>query len=283
MPEDPIIKSSKDNRYILKTPIANASPQLNPTTNGAILLDTGSNPMNILIQTIAGEIYISSSDHFTSTVIANLTVGSGIDEMTVGSTTGNISIDPFNNIDITNAISTAGSVFIISQNDITFSGSGSIAAGGQVDLVVDNQAPSPPLIGGGSFVMDVGSSITSGGTLRIFTARQNQNSISGSLNTMPFSNGVPFMNTNQEQWGFYFNTLINGTPFTIFYKDVLSELAFQGDLVVTDLLRNLHPYDEPFGWKELYQITYLEFFEPFYLERKKLFNHPKSYSERYPD
>ncbi|MCB1110373.1 MAG: hypothetical protein KDK64_05285, partial [Chlamydiia bacterium] len=98
-----------------------------------------------------------------------------------------------------------------------------VGALGNITIVVDNAFPSPPDIGPGSFSKDANSvilaNIDGSNNLRIFTARQSQNNIQGTLNLFPFVPGIEFVNTNQEQWETYFPSGFGGNPFTIFYKN----------------------------------------------------------------
>lgn len=85
---------------------------------------------------------------------------------------------------------------------------------GELNIVVDNQFPSPPLFGGGRIIMDASSMITAAnGPLRLFTSQQQLNSIGGSLNGLSFSPGPIFVNTNQEMWGGVFSIFNSRLPF----------------------------------------------------------------------
>ena len=94
---------------------------------------------------------------------------------------------------------------------------------GSLTLVVDNQAPIAPAIGNGEFNLSSMGSVgrIGGGPLRIFTARQGQNSIlgAGNLNGSTFTPGTLFVDTATEQWETYFPSSFGGAPFTVFYKD----------------------------------------------------------------
>ncbi|MEM7175143.1 MAG: filamentous hemagglutinin N-terminal domain-containing protein [Chlamydiota bacterium] len=93
---------------------------------------------------------------------------------------------------------------------------------GTLTLIADNQAPTAPAIGTGSFrLSSLGTVATGGGALRIFTALRSQNSIvgTGNLNGATFTPGPLFVNTATEQWNTYFPSSFGGVPFTIFYKN----------------------------------------------------------------
>lgn len=94
---------------------------------------------------------------------------------------------------------------------------------GSLTLVVDNQAPIAPAIGNGEFNLSAMGTVgrVGGGPLRIFAARQGQNSIlgTGNLNGSTFTPGPLFVDTATEQWDTYFPSSFGGSPFTVFYKD----------------------------------------------------------------
>lgn len=165
-----------------------------------------------------------------------------------------------------------------------------------VTLVVDNCFPASPLIGPGFFNLDGTSSIDPV-NLRIFTARQSQNSISGTLNGVAFVPGTLYVDTATEHWCQYFDfpfayPLSNlGVPYTIFYKDCLQQAMNQAQIIVTQFLLDLHPFNEFPGWLVAFNLRYrgsdarsssLEVLadQPYYLRRRQiqLFNHPKSYT-----
>lgn len=125
---------------------------------------------------------------------------------------------------------------------------------GDLTIAVDENFPEP-FIGTGSF--NLGSSsllLTNGGTLRIFTAQQSLNSILGTLNGLAFSLGPIFVDTNQEVWCVYYPADINGVPFTVFYKDCLQLLAEQAEIVITEQLVELQPYNSFPGWWKRFTI-----------------------------
>lgn len=122
---------------------------------------------------------------------------------------------------------TSSDLTVIGGVDVNVDIFGRITNQGSEDLtiVVDNQAPSSPQIGDGSFFLSNLGSVgrAGGGPLRIFTARQSQNIIQGTANVNgnTFSAGTPFLNTATEIWGTYFPSTLGGSPFTFFYKDDL--------------------------------------------------------------
>lgn len=271
--------------FLAGTPLASASPALGQTTYGGFKVDTGPIGNGISFTSQAGFIYLSSGEHFSTGPFDNLIIGpsASTNLLTITSITGNITVDPFHNITVTNGVTTGGNVFMIAQNDIDMTASGFITAGGSVELVADNQAPTPPLIGPGGFHMDALATITSGSTLRIFTARPTQNAINGLLNGAPFIAGTFFIDSATEIWCTYFPSALSGTPYTIFYKPCLQQATEQATIVNTEMLLNFHPYDEYLGWLELFDVTPIyeyEFKEPFMLRRRKLkfINHPKSWT-----
>ena len=91
---------------------------------------------------------------------------------------------------------------------------------GNLTLVVDSRFPAPPNIGSGAFIIDAGATLTSGGELRLYTARQSQNSISELINGLAFFPGAFNVNTLAETWSTYFpGGLYGGLSFNFYYKD----------------------------------------------------------------
>jgi len=272
--------------FLVGTPLISASPAVSANVLGGFKVETGSVGGGIALTSVAGNIHLSSAEFFTTGALDNLIIGpvATLNNLTLTSITGNITVDPFHNITITNPVTTGGNVFMIAQNDISMTSTGLITAGGSVELVCDNQAPVQPLVGPGAFLMDAGASITAGTVLRIFTARQPQNSILGLLNGLPFVAGPIFTDTNQERWCVYYPEPILGTPFTIFYKECLGAiLSEQVGPIVSQFLVDLHPYDEFLpGWIENFSITdrHEDPFSPeyYFLRRRqlKVVNHPKT-------
>lgn len=272
--------------FLSGTPLFSASSAVPANVRGGFKIDTGSLGGGIALTSVAGNIHLSSAEFFTNNSLDNLIIGpiATLNNLTLNSVTGNITVDPFHNITITNPVTTGGSVLMIAQNNILMTPTGLITAGGSVELVCDNQAPVAPLVGPGAFLMDAGASITAGAALRIFTARQSQNSIFGLLNGLPFIAGAFFSDTNQERWCVYYPEPILGTPFTIFYKECLGAiLSQQVGPIVSEFLVDLHPYDEFLpGWimrfsiADLYEDPFSP--EPYFLRRRqlKVVNHPKT-------
>ncbi|MCB1115157.1 MAG: hypothetical protein KDK71_01705, partial [Chlamydiia bacterium] len=142
---------------------------------------------------------------------------------------------------------------------------------GDLTLVVDNNFPNAPNLGPGALILDASSSIVHSGTspaphvpepLRIFTSRQSQNSILGTIRGLTFVPGTEFVDTNQERWCRYYPDTFYASPFTIFYKCDIPELAIfefahsDAAIVTVEALRNLHPYDEYLGWPLHFDFSY---------------------------
>jgi len=276
--------TGSSNPVLAGTPVASSSPALLLNGAGGFSVDTGSLGGGISFTTVAGFNHLSSGERFVSSAFCNLTVGptAVLNNLTISSISGDITIDPFHNILITNAITTAGNILIMAQNDIRITDTGSVAGGVQVQMVTDNQFPSPPLLGPGAFFLDAGGTVTAGGSLRIFTSRQSQNSILGLLNGSFFTPGTLFVDTNQEQWCTYYPSSFGGTPFTIFYKESLQQLVEQAAIIIDEFLVDLHSYDEYPGWIARFSMSYsdVELSERYRFSRRllKSFNHPKSWT-----
>jgi hypothetical protein len=91
---------------------------------------------------------------------------------------------------------------------------------GFITLVVDNLFPDFPKYGRGLLNMAGGASVNNaGGEIRLFTARQPFNTISGSLNGVPFVPGVVYVDSTTETWLSYYYRSFIGINYMVFYKD----------------------------------------------------------------
>ena len=105
----------------------------------------------------------------------------------------------------TNITSAVGDAQIVNEN-------------GPLTLVVDNLSPTFPGIGLGAF--NLNSTLTATGELRIYTARQSQNTINDLINGAVFTPGAFDVNTDTEQWRTYFaGGTYEGAAFKFYYKD----------------------------------------------------------------
>jgi filamentous hemagglutinin family protein len=186
------------------------------------------------------------------------------------------------------ASSGAGTLDVIAGRNMVISDRCLVAAIDQLSLVVDDQFPTPPFIGPGSFQLLSGGTVrlTALDNLRVFTARQNQNTILGTFISggIPagFSPGPLYANVPPELWGVYFFNpfFYNGEVFTIFYKDSLQLAAQQAMVIVDQFLVDLHPYNEFPGWLAEFALEGEDVHEKYRLRRRQLslLNHPKSWT-----
>ncbi|HYB09915.1 MAG TPA: hypothetical protein VEJ16_09605, partial [Alphaproteobacteria bacterium] len=184
------------------------------------------------VETMAGDITIAQTGgnlalgNAATDVSGNLTVEvagggnlSATDLTTHGG--GDVTLDAsaHGNILLNGAVNATGSVIAKADDDLTLMGA-TIASGGQVTLVADNQAPSSPNIGSGQFIVNGVASIStvSGDGIGIFTARSSQNQIDGSLTL----NGIALASQPKvaifDTW-FSPSIAFGSSPFTIFFKD----------------------------------------------------------------
>jgi len=129
----------------------------------------------------------------------------------------------------------------------------------QLALVVDNDFPTFPGIGPGRFRLQAGGIVetTLKTGIQIFTARQSQNTIQGTLISggspvTGFTPGPLFANIPPERWGVYYpnSFLYPNQIFTIFYKDSLQGVTPVGNAVVGELIYSLNPLDEFIEWPD---------------------------------
>lgn len=225
---------------------------------GVVLIPSAS---GIELSSSGGSITVKSSDKYASGVFSDFMIGDINDlslaplmPVTLTSTSGNITVDPYRDILLTSGVnggvSTGGSILLVADRNIVMSGNTAQISGGQdVTLVVDNYFPTAPLLGTGSFSKTAANTITAG-QLRIFTSQQVLNSFPGTLNGAVFVPGTLYVNTNQERWGvYYFNPFFGGAGFTIFYKDfVPGPLVYESQLAVSQLFFDLDQYDDRLFW-----------------------------------
>jgi filamentous hemagglutinin family protein len=211
---------------------------------------------------------------------------------------GDISIDGLNGVDAylqangdqnlmaqnftlngTSHLTATGSILLVAQHDINMDSDTYISAGGDVKLVCDDVQSN------GSVSMALGSKVTSGGALQIFSASHALNSISGLLNGTPFSVSSllrPGIRSTLLE-GTTFVYFLDPTPdssFTIFYReDPVGARTFEVGPIISEFLVDLHPYDEYFpGWISEFSITGRKLNEPYFLRRRqlKVANNPKT-------
>jgi len=118
-----------------------------------------------------------------------------------------------------------------------------VNSNGNLTVVVDNQFPIFPGIGGGGFHLN--SLLFATGELRIYTARRSQNTINDLINGVSFAPGIFAADSAVEQWSIYFaEGLYGGGLFKIYYKEPIvitlpSEVAGSS---LADLLPPLRNY-----------------------------------------
>lgn len=175
-----------------------ASPVQAVSAAGAIAFNAGTNA------SFAGQ----------APVLIQITMGAGLLSLSAGTGQMTFSDTVVQHLGTGDILAIAGTNMSLS-NVTQF-----IAATGNIDLVMDNVFPTAPLFGFHSFVKDATSTIDAPGTVRIFTAARELNTVSGMINMSAYVAGTLFDNTSlTEQWGFYYNTLYGGVPYTIFYKN----------------------------------------------------------------
>jgi len=215
---------------------------------------------------------VTCGNNFTFSTTAVGGIGSFV--RAFGSAPGDIFIQAGNNVlllDSTGALpplssrivnSGGGEIHVLAGlNMIIQSGCSIDAAGGDINLVVDNDFPAFPGIGPGSFQLNANSliSVSKRQNIRLFTARQNQNSIQGTLSqggvtVTGFTGGPLFADVPPERWGvYYFDPFFYaGQIFTIFYKDFLQEIAEVGNTVVSEALFGFNSVNEFAGWPDVF-------------------------------
>jgi filamentous hemagglutinin family protein len=133
--------------------------------------------------------------------------------------------------------------------------------GGQnLTIAVDHDVSRPKECGMGRLIMSPGSSINGSSPVRIFTSKQELNRIEGTINNTSFSPGLLYSNHPFEEWLAFFDkeaSLPEGA-FKIFYKDGIYSFATveRSQVLISEMLTNLYPYDEYLGWFLEFQTAY---------------------------
>ena len=295
-------------------PTAAPSAAINALGDGAFRIVTGpAIPNNhISFTTISGDITLNSADTRRIGGLQNLFIGPAnppTPTLSIVTNSGNIRItgsvssDAFNNIFWNGTTSTSGSILAIANVDQTLTAATITSSASFVTLVVDNAFPVRPFVGPGIFVMDGASGINAPVSIKIYTAIQENGTLNNQINPLARFNGVPislaalpypgtfFVDTSQERWCIYYPEFIPGIPFTISYKYCLPIIAHQADIIIDQMLVNLHPYNEFPGWAEEFFLSYSEqdpvmsFKDPYLIRRRHLhsLNHPKTWTHLLSD
>lgn len=172
-----------------------------------------------------------------------------------------------------------GELLAEAGRNIEMRSSAAASTSGRIVFIVDNLYPIRPLIGTGALITNP-SSLTAALGISLYTARQELNSITDTtFNGASFAPGALFVNTSNEVWCSYYPEGTTTSPFTIFYKDCVQILTYDGSLVTSEFLRDPHPYDEPWGWHQTFSIQAEWATERYFLRRRQLmFNNPKSWT-----
>jgi len=156
----------------------------------------------------------------------------------------------------------SGILTVVTGNNLELSSLSSISnlSNNPINIVVDHNSPKHPDYGNGALMMAEGSKIHGTGPIQIYTSRQELNQIHGTIGGVLFTPGDLFVPQSPEQWlSHYSNSFYHSdSPFTIHYKDgVLSPQRIErSQIVISEMLTDLHPYDEYLGWLLEFQTAY---------------------------
>ena len=239
---------------------------ININMSGDVLLrgsDVANNETARIYTMTSGNISINANNMDLisgSALNAPVTIITPIGDISI-TTTGYLSL--LGNATNTTNIETQGSNMLIrSGTDIIIGPFSTVVNSGIGDLtfVADNLFPTAPDFGTGRFDLDVTSTVsTTNGNLRVFTALQELNVINGTLNGAIYTPGALFVDTALERWNTYYPDTFGGVPFTLFFKDTVDEVItydLKGFVIVPEILRDLHPYDEYLNWSLRFSVQH---------------------------
>ncbi|MBX7066894.1 MAG: filamentous hemagglutinin N-terminal domain-containing protein [Parachlamydiales bacterium] len=223
-------------------------------------------------------VVIQAQNNITFATIGDLTLNFG----SLIATTGNITLRSGGSIHLQTGTSLQANqqILAIADRNIEMLNSSANSTTDRIIFVVDNAFPVKPLIGSGAFITNP-STLTAPLGISIYTAQRARNSIqSTTFNGATFVPGTLFVNTTEEIWCTYYPNGLTTFPFTIFYKDCENLVAYQANLIGSELFRDLHPYDEAWGWYERFTLADDERTEPHMIRRRNLmFDLPKSWTK----
>lgn len=181
------------------------------TVNAALKNHTLS-PLGALVLKAAGDI----------TIQADLETLGSAGDISITSNHGSVIFSPSLASNIT-----ARNLTVIAANNIAIGGPIDaiclVNTTGPITMVVDNASPSST--GPGTFFMHAASNLNSTiptGKIFIYTSKESQNTINGTLQGAAFTAPTPFVDSDTARWGAFFpNSFVPppGTSYTVFYKE----------------------------------------------------------------
>ena len=202
------------------------------------LIVTAQGPLNLGNGTISGNLTASTGGAITQggalrvTGTTSLDAGAGTITLTNAGNdfAGPVSLNSAGSSDA--ALATAhdlavgstmvgGDLLLKASGSLTVASAATVRAGGSADLVSDAGNPSPPAMGAGVLAIGSDAKLTSGGSLALYAARQDQVSVGpgATLNGATYSPGAAYVDSARERWGVYYADGAPHAPYTIFYKD----------------------------------------------------------------
>lgn len=190
-------------------------------------------------------------------------------QITTSDPAGRISITAGQDAFLLGGAESSGRAYIFSKGSLSVvtgrhlsldslgAGYAALGATKDVTVVVDNLFSTPPLVGPGALFMGQNTRMQ-GETLRIFTVRQSNNTLEGSLNLVSFTPGAELSPSAEEVWGIYFFSASGGVPFTIFYKDVWVSPRITDLFIIatTEFFQDLKDFDEFFYVQRRFLLGY---------------------------
>lgn len=176
----------------------------------------------------------------TDTIQGNVTLLSGHGNLTLNTGSGSAVIAAFGTGAVTTVIagntnlngtalvtSQSGGITMLSGQSQFFSGSSQVSntSSGGISIVADNLYPKPAKVGLGRIITGTGTSITSPGPVRLYSAAQQIDAVLGTINTKTLTPGPLNVNSAMEQWFKYYPQYFGGFPFTFFYKTSLQAMV----------------------------------------------------------
>jgi hypothetical protein len=177
------------NPVLVGTPLAAGSVVQPSDGLGGILNQSLNGSAPLTITTISGDIGLITASRLTDSTFDRITIGQGENEVSLGSTTGNIIVDPPTYITVDGNLFTGGDIILVAQKDVILTGLAQVISNGSsatsnILIIADNQNPSGLMSNvpeNGSFQSLAGSMVEANGRIEIYSASPTSDVFKGTI------------------------------------------------------------------------------------------------------